>query len=279
MKNSLLRRGLCVLTLSMAGTALAGDNTPPPAPPTPPTGTLFNANELGVSIFGDGQFGDDHLGTYQRPVYSAHAVAAPGTPAAGVITVAIRRPGFRSAVSLKPLALPATVATGGAATTSAPSTTRRIVQPTHVEHDAGGGGVEVSWFFTRYFGVAIEGDFLAGNPYVTELSGQFIARYPFEFAPKPATGYSKDDKAVRPPTGGKDYKDTEVATPTWGIAPYVLVGGGSQWDGRAVGLFDVGGGAELRFAKHWGVFSDVRWYFRDSSQHFTAVRAGVDYQF
>jgi hypothetical protein len=275
MNYSILRRGLCVFALLIAGNAMAGDNTPPPATPPPEEpGTLFNANEFDLSFSGLFETGNIHLGTYQTPVYTTHTVnvAAPTTPAGptSVITISLKR-AFRTSIALKPL-----TATGGTVSSGDPTvttTTRHIVQPTQVEHNAGGGSIEAAWFFTRYLGIAVEGDFLGGNPFTTQLTGDFIMRYPFEFGSQPVAGYSKDNAA------GKDSKTVETTTPTWGIAPYVLVGGGSQWDGRAVGLADVGGGAELRFTKHWGVFSDVRWFVRNGAQHFTAVRAGVAYQF
>jgi hypothetical protein len=266
-----LRRGLCILAIMTAGHAFAGDNksvienTVPP----PNDGTLFNANELDLSFSGEFANGDIHLGTFQKPFYTDHNVAAPGTPAATtVIGIALKRPSFKTGVALKPLAAVPTTASGGDPSTTTSS--RHIVQPTDVEHNAGGGSVEAAWFFTRYLGIAVEGDFLGGNPFTTQLSGDFIARYPFEFGSRPVAGYSKD---------AKDSKTVETNSPTWGIAPYILVGGGSQWDGRAVGLADVGGGVELRFSRHWGLFSDARWFVRNGAQHFTAIRTGVAYQF
>jgi hypothetical protein len=266
MNHSILRRGLCVFALLIAGNAMAGDIGTPPSPAAADTGSLFNANEFDFSFSGEFATGDIHLGTYQKPVYRSHNVAAPGTPPGptSVITIALKR-AFRASVALKPLTATGTVTSGDPSVT-----TRRIVQPTQVEHNAGGGSIEAAWFFTRYLGIAVEGDFLGGNPFTTQLSGQFIMRYPFEFGARPAAGYSKD---------AKDFKTVTPTSPTWGIAPYVLFGGGSQWDGRAVGLADVGGGVELRFVQHWGVFTDARWFFRDGAQHFTAIRAGVAYQF
>jgi hypothetical protein len=266
MKKTILRRTLCVLALSLAGKAVAADN-----------GSLFQANEFDFSVSGEATTGNVHLGTYQQPVYStSHAVLAPSTPTpTSVITIALRH-ALRTSLALKPLTA---TAGGPAANPAVTIKSRRIVQPTRVEHGTGGGSVEAAWFFTRYFGVALEGDFLGGDPFTSELSGQFIARYPFEFGAKPVAGYSKDDKNVRPASGGKDSKETESTAPSWGIAPYVIAGGGSQWDGRAVGLADVGGGVEVRFACHWGVFTDARWFVRNGAQHYTAVRAGVTYEF
>ena len=193
--------------------------------------------------------------------------------------MSVRRASRTDAAPLKPAAGKAPAATID------PTVTTTHTHHYHfndVEHNAGGGGVQLSYYFSRYAGVAVEGDFLGGSTYLTQLSGQFILRYPFEFGRTSIAGYSKDAKDVR--TDSKDSKDyksapSEMSGPTWGIAPYAIFGGGGQWDGRLVGLADVGGGLEFRFAKRWGVFTDARWYVRDSSQHFTAIRAGVSYSF
>jgi len=260
-----LRRALCVLALSLAGTAMAAADP----------GTLFPPQEFNLSVFGESANGNVHLTTTPTVVTQSHtvSVSAPTVttpaPPGGVTTVAVR-PAFRFAAALK--ALPG-------ADPSVTTTTHRIIQTTHVEHNAGGGGVQLSWFFSRYTGVAIEGDFLGGATYLTQLTGQFILRYPFDFGQKPITGYSKDDKNVRSAKDSKDYKSSGMSPPTWGLAPYAIFGGGTQWDGRAEGIADVGGGLELRFLEHWGIYSDARWIVRNGAQHYTAIRAGVSYEF
>jgi hypothetical protein len=241
-------------------------------------GTLFPSNELNFSTFGESANGNVNLGTvpnFITEITTVH-VAGPVVPKSpgGVITVSIR-PAFRYVVAVKPFATTTTSSVSGGDPTVT-TTTRRIIQTTDVEHHAGGGGLQLSWFFCRYVGIALETDFLGGTHYATELSGQLILRYPFDFYPKAAAGYSKDGKDVRSP---KDSKDSGELAPSWGLAPYVILGGGGQWDSEGVGVGDVGGGLEFRFLQHWSIYTDARWEVRNSEQHYAAVRAGIGYEF
>jgi len=153
---------------------------------------------------------------------------------------------------------------------------KRVVTHDRLEHNAGGGGITFNYFFTRYIGVGLEGDFLGGNPYDTALTGQLIFRYPFEFGAKAApAGYSKDGKDIRDAKDGK----TTMSGPTWGLAPYVLIGGGGQWDGRAEGIGEFGGGVELRFKGHYGCFVESRWIMHDARQTYAAETIGFSYIF
>ena len=115
-------------------------------------------------------------------------------------------------------------------------------------HDAWGGGVEVDYFFTRYFGLGIEGDWLAGHDAISSVSGNVIGRYPFEFG-------------------------------TWGWAPYAFVGGGGQFDSQSAGYGQIGAGAEVRFQNHWGIFADGRWVLHDTEISYALIRAGIRLNF
>jgi hypothetical protein len=149
-----------------------------------------------------------------------------------------------------------------------------------LEHNVGGGGILFGHFWTRYIGTALEGDFLGGNPYDTALIASVILRYPFEFGQKPLEGYSKDSKTVKAPRDYKDGKDYKGESgPTWGLAPYLTLGGGVQWDGRAEGVGAVGVGVEVRFKQHWGVFVESRWIAHDSRQNYFAETGGISYNF
>jgi len=242
-------------------------------------GTLFPSNQFGISLFGETANGNVDIEHSQTTVNQFNTIktttAAPSAPA-GIITISAR-PAFRDSSSLKPLAtLPP--GTGTPVTTKVTVKTQRFVPTTRDEHNAGGGGIQFSYFFCRYAGVALDGDFLGGDPYVTQVTGQLILRYPFEFGQKPLSGYSKDAKDVRT---GKDSVDSKggMSPPTWGLAPYFLCGSGGQWDGRGTGIADVGGGVEVRFREHWGLFCDGRWVVNDEHQNYAAVRAGVSYGF
>ena len=210
MKHPILRYGVALLTLSLAATTIAA------ADPD----TLFPSNQWGVSIFGEYDTGDIHLsntpGTETHTTTFHYTIPAPPT---GVISVSVRSASRTAAAApLKP------AASHTPAATIDPTVTTTHTHHYHfndVEHNPGGGGVQLSYYFSRYAGVAVEGDFLGGSTYLTQLSGQFILRYPFEFGRTSIAGYSKDAKDVR--TDSKDSKDyksapSEMSGPTWGVA-------------------------------------------------------------
>jgi len=124
-----------------------------------------------------------------------------------------------------------------------PSTTTN-----HYVHSAWGGGVEADYFFTRYFGLGVEGDWLAGHDAISSVAGNLIGRYPFEYG-------------------------------TWGWAPYGFIGGGGQFDSQNAGFGQIGAGAEVRFKSHWGVFSDARWVIHDVFIDYALIRLGVRFNF
>ena len=118
-----------------------------------------------------------------------------------------------------------------------------------MEHQkAWGGGVEADYFFTRYFGLGLEGDWFAANDAISSVSANFIGRYPFEYG-------------------------------TWAWAPYGFVGGGGQFDSQNAGSGQAGAGIEVRFNSHWGLFSDGRYVVHDSDLNYTLLRAGIRINF
>jgi hypothetical protein len=120
------------------------------------------------------------------------------------------------------------------------------------DRDGGGGGVGVNYFFLRYFGVGVDGDFDSNVDGVANYTGKFILRLPIE-----AGGFC--------------------------IAPYVFGGGGGESsfdDDRnftlrgnrgegSVGTWMVGGGLEWRVTPMFGVFVEGRytWADRNSNQN------------
>jgi len=118
----------------------------------------------------------------------------------------------------------------------------------HYVHNAVDAGVEADYFFTRYLGLGLEGDWICGNDVINAVSASFIARYPIEYG-------------------------------RWGWAPYAMIGGGGQFDGVNAGTGHIGGGAEIRFRQHWGVFADGRWVIHDSTINYGLFRLGVRYNF
>jgi len=118
----------------------------------------------------------------------------------------------------------------------------------HYVNDAWGGGVEADYFFNKYFGLGIEGDWLAGHDAISSVSGNVIGRYPFEMG-------------------------------TWAWAPYGFIGGGGQFDSQNAGFGQFGFGAEVRFKSHWGIFSDARWVIHDEFINYALIRAGIRFNF
>jgi hypothetical protein len=114
----------------------------------------------------------------------------------------------------------------------------------HVRYGAGAGG---NFFFCRYLGIG--GDFYTADvpgPFVASASGNLIARYPIPHTP---------------------------------IAPYVFGGGGHDFDGVAQSFGQAGGGIEVRFAHHIGIFVDARYVFAGRTDDYGVGRAGVRVNF
>jgi len=245
--------------------------------------TLFPDNQVTISIYGETGDGNVDTNGSDEKVFgtmteSVKAPTTPTPPATPPVITVTERPVTKAVATAHPALLVTTPGAPPAETTTTTTVkTVRELPATHTEHGAGGGGIQAGWFFNRYFGLALEGDFFGGDVFVSELTGQLILRYPFDFGQKPIaapTGYSKDGKEVLSP------KDTgAMSPPTWGIAPYFICGGGTQWDGQCLGIADVGGGIEVRCRAHWGVFCDVRWIVHNEHDNFAAVRAGVTYSF
>jgi hypothetical protein len=239
-------------------------------------GPLFNGNELGVSVFGEAGQGNvdsepQSTVTHTSTTFTFHtSVLAPTVPAA-TPTPTPPIDDLKAAVAVKKAAAKG----GGKLVDPVVKVTHKSTHVTthdRLEHNVGGGGIAVNYYITRYIGVALEGDFLGGNPFDSVLTSNLIFRYPFEFGQKTTGGYSKDGK------DGKDGK-TIATGPTWGLAPYVLIGGGCQWDGHSEGIGDVGGGLEFRFRRHYGIFVEGRWIIHDSRESYAAESLGLSYTF
>ena len=119
-------------------------------------------------------------------------------------------------------------------------------------HDRSGGDAGVNFFFARYFGVGVDGNWFAGGPggaVLHQVTGNLILRYPIELR-------------------------------HFGVAPYVFAGCGQVFDGKQTSLADSGGGVELRVTPHFGVFTDWRYNFTNSDRgNLGTTRAGVRFAF
>ena len=114
---------------------------------------------------------------------------------------------------------------------------------------AWGGGLGVSYFFTKFIGIGVEEDIFARKGETTEwaTSGNLLLRYPIC---------------------------------AWNLAPYVMVGGGAdfQRDRSSIGFGNVGAGIEYRITDHIGLFSDGRYYYGGSG-NVANIRGGLRFAF
>jgi len=101
--------------------------------------------------------------------------------------------------------------------------------------DSFGGGVAINYFWNRYFGITLEGNWNDGSTEGSPLhsvSGLLVLRAPME---------------------------GEIC-----FAPYVFAGGGGHFDSKNSASVQVGGGVEVRLTEKMGVFGDGRAVFADS---------------
>ena len=113
-----------------------------------------------------------------------------------------------------------------------------------------GGGLGLSYFFTKYFGIGVD-DTLGGlngngNTY-DNLQGNLIARLPIE---------------------------------SLHLAPYAIAGGGATWGAnQAQGNGHVGGGLEYRINRAIGLFADSRYIYGNKGLNESLTRAGLRFIF
>ena len=151
---------------------------------------------------------------------------------------------------------------------------------------AWGGGIDLKYFFHRYFGVGIEGWAVdARRAFVRDNDGD-----PISF---PNIGHNS--RAVGAVLGTLTLR---YPIPCTRFAPYVFGGGGGIFGGgertsfdesngdfpndssetRAIGQF--GGGIEVRFTPHIGWISDFSWNVVDGPENnFGMVRTGINFAF
>jgi hypothetical protein len=129
----------------------------------------------------------------------------------------------------------------GSYTIENPST-RRVRNNSH-----GGAGAGVNYFFTRYVG-------LGGEMYSENTSGTFIDN-------------ASVNLLLRLPLGDS------------GFAPYLLGGGGHQFDGAKLWFGQAGAGMEYRFCHHIGLFADARMVWPNETKYYGLGRAGLRFAF
>ena len=169
----------------------------------------------------------------------------------------------------------------------------------YIEADhAWGGGLDVKYFFHRYFGIGLEGwvvdarqahenvlidfsdtefhrSFQHENNAVGSVLGTLTLRYPFHcsrFSPYIFGGGGgifgggqkpNNVKVIEPGENGFDILETHGHT-----------------DGETEGIGQVGGGLEVRITPHIGWISDFSWNFvTGPNNNFGMVRTGVNFAF
>ena len=147
--------------------------------------------------------------------------------------------------------------------------------------EAWGGGIDLKYFFHRYFGIGIEGYILQ-----TDREDLTPSEVRMGFSdPDDVVGAVKGTFTLRYPIGCSRF------------APYIYAGGGAIFserqrlveqttskllrrddddDPRALG--QVGGGLEVRITRHIGWMTDFSWNFTDDDD-FGMVRSGVNFAF
>jgi opacity protein-like surface antigen len=137
------------------------------------------------------------------------------------------------------------------------------------EDSAFGGGGDFKYFFSKYFGIGVEGYFLDARNSVGAVLGTLTFRYP-------------------------------IGCSHW--APYIFGGAGAAWGGShdlvaedeesdtffarkvndsdAVFIGQIGGGLEYRVTRHVGIMADFTWNFTDHTDgDFGMVRSGLTFGF
>ena len=112
-----------------------------------------------------------------------------------------------------------------------------------------GGGIGLNFFFAKYFGIGWEGSLYSnrGTASWMPVNGNLFFRYPIC---------------------------------SWHLAPYVMVGGGAdfQRNRSSIGYGDVGAGLEYRITNNIGLFSDGRYYYGGSG-NVANIRGGLRFAF
>ena len=170
--------------------------------------------------------------------------------------------------------------------------------------DGSGGGIGFNYFFSRYFGVGVEGNWWLGVNAGRNLQPVVIADQtaiaqaaaaaaadpiiirngvatsvvivnpndPTAVAIRQALGNRFDNafrnqhhSAANQISGSLIFRYPIEGSFCW--APYIFGGGGGIWDGEGTGFGHIGFGAEWRVTPSFGLFSDWRWEFMANDNH------------
>jgi len=141
--------------------------------------------------------------------------------------------------------------------------------------DGSGGGLGVNYFFARYFGIGLEGNWWVGVNEGSTVTTTYVRRT--DGATKKETVTTRGRDAAQQLSGSIIFRYPFEGVCCW--APYVFTGGGVVFDGSTTGFAHVGLGAEFRITPHIGVFADWRWEFMDDRNDVNMTRTGVRFVF
>jgi|GEM_PF-186065 len=156
--------------------------------------------------------------------------------------------------------------------------------------DGSGGGVGLTWFFARYFGISVEGNWWDGVESRSERHDRVRdgSRWVWddddyewrrENRFKDRTRKNSNRSVAHQVTGNFIIR-YPVELCNFCFAPYIFGGGGGIFDGDKVGFGDVGGGVEWRATENFGVFADWRWNFTGKGRNdIDTTRAGIRFVF
>jgi hypothetical protein len=143
-----------------------------------------------------------------------------------------------------------------------------------IDNHAWGGGAAVNYFFMKYFGVSVEGDWLAGHesvldhdaPEIRNQVGSDLARYGLSPGLRAAYSNLTHSTTFNTASGSLIFR---YPIEKWCIAPYVFTGGGATMSSATLAEYHVGTGLEYRVVPNKvGVFVDGRWnYYGDRYGH------------
>jgi hypothetical protein len=172
---------------------------------------------------------------------------------------------------------------------------------TYIEADhAWGGGLDVKYFFHRYFGIGLEGwvvdarqahqnifidysdaiferSFEHENSAVGAVLGTLTLRYPFHCSRFSPYIFGGGGGIFGGGQKRHDVLRTEPEAPEEGLDVLETQG---HTDGETQGIGQVGGGLEIRITPHIGWISDFSWNFVSGpNNNFGMVRTGVNFAF
>ncbi len=156
--------------------------------------------------------------------------------------------------------------------------------------DGSGGGVALTYFFARYFGISVEGNWWDG------VETHHTRRDRVNDGKRWVWDDNEDDWVRRTKRKDRTRKssDKSVAHQVTAnfilrypvelcnvcFAPYIFGGGGGLFDGEKVGFGDAGAGLEWRITPNFGVFGDWRWIFTGKGKNdISQSRGGIRFVF